>query len=172
MPNSNETFSALAYQACAFSVSFGTSFPSSYSIPSAYIAPGKPKSAAFSNHSMAYQLLAPLAAQGDAESLWRLGMMQMNGLGLVENQPLGFENFIQAAEQGHVFAHHMIGVAYMTGEGVEKDINKAIEWFEKAADFDLPGAMYALGMLYEGGKEVPKDTEKAQAWYAKAEKVS
>ena len=124
------------------------------------------------NFSMAYQLLAPLAAQGDAESLWRLGMMQMNGLGMVENQPLGLENFIQAAEQGHVFAHHMIGVAYMTGEGVEKDINKAIEWFEKAADFDLPGAMYALGMLYEDGKEVPKDTEKAQDWYAKAEKVS
>ncbi|SFV77677.1 TETRATRICOPEPTIDE REPEAT FAMILY PROTEIN [hydrothermal vent metagenome] len=124
------------------------------------------------NFSMAYQLLAPLAAQGDAESLWRLGMMQMNGLGLVENQPLGLENFIHAAEQGHVIAHHMIGVAYMTGEGVEKDIDIAIEWFEKAADFGLPGAMYALGMLYEDGKEVPKDTEKAQAWYVKAEKVS
>jgi FOG: TPR repeat, SEL1 subfamily len=74
------------------------------------------------NFSMAYQLLAPLAAQGDAESLWRLGMMQMNGLGMVENQPLGLENFIQAAEQGHAFAHHMIGVAYMTGEGVEKTL--------------------------------------------------
>jgi TPR repeat protein len=44
------------------------------------------------NFSMAYQLLAPLAMQGNAESLWRLGMMQMNGLGMVENQPLGFEN--------------------------------------------------------------------------------
>jgi hypothetical protein len=31
--------------------------------------------------------------QGNAESLWRLGMMQMNGLGMVENQPLGVENF-------------------------------------------------------------------------------
>jgi TPR repeat protein len=48
--------------------------------------------------------------QGNAESLWRLGMMQMNGLGMVENQPLGFENFVKAAEQGHGFAHHMIAV--------------------------------------------------------------
>jgi hypothetical protein len=47
---------------------------------------------------------------------------KMNGLGMVENQPLGFENFVKAAEQGHGFAHHMIAVAYMTGEGVEKDI--------------------------------------------------
>jgi TPR repeat protein len=70
----------------------------------------------------------------------------MNGLGMVENQPLGFENFVKAADQGHGFAHHMIAVAYMTGEGVEKDIGKAIEWFEKAAEYGLQGAMYALNL--------------------------
>jgi TPR repeat protein len=91
---------------------------------------------------------------------------------MIENQPLGLENFMKAAEQGHALAHHMIGVAYMTGEGVEKDINQAIEWFEKAAEFGLPGAMYALGMLYEDGKGVPLDTDKAQAWYAMAEKIT
>jgi len=123
------------------------------------------------NFSMAYQLLAPLAAQGDAESLWRLGMMQMNGLGMVENQPLGLENFMKAAVQDHAFAHHMIGVAYMTGEGTEKDINQAIKWFEKGAEFGIPGPMYTLGMLYEDGKEVEKDMEKSQYWYDKASKV-
>lgn len=124
------------------------------------------------NFSMAYQLLAPLAIKGNAESLWRIGMMQMNGLGMVANQPLGFENFIKATEQGHDFAHHMIGVAYMTGEGVEKDIDKAIEWFEKATKFDIPGSMYTLGMLYEDGKEVAQDLEKSQFWYHQAAKVS
>ncbi len=120
------------------------------------------------NFSMAYQLLAPLAMSGNAESLWRLGMMQMNGLGMVGNQPLGFENFVKAAKQGHDLAHHMIGVAYMTGEGVEKDIGKAIEWFEKAADYGLKGAMYALSMLYEDGKEIEKDLEKKQYWHDRA----
>ncbi|CAC9591010.1 TETRATRICOPEPTIDE REPEAT FAMILY PROTEIN [Bathymodiolus heckerae thiotrophic gill symbiont] len=124
------------------------------------------------NFTMAYQLLAPLAAQGNAESQWRLGMMQMNGLGMVENQPLGLENFILAAAQDHVFAHHMIGVAYMTGEGVEKDILKSIEWFEKAAKFGIPGPMYTLGMLYEDGKEVEQDLEKSQFWYDQATKVN
>ncbi|MBE8189481.1 MAG: sel1 repeat family protein [Candidatus Thioglobus sp.] len=125
------------------------------------------------NFAFAYQLLAPLAAQGNAEALWRLGMMQMNGLGMVKNQPLGFENFMLAAQQQHGFAHHMIGVAYMSGEGVEKDINQAIKWFEKAANkFALPGAAYALGMLYEDGKEVEKDLEKAKSWYAQAEQNS
>ncbi len=123
------------------------------------------------NFTMAYQLLAPLAAQGNAESQWRLGMMQMNGLGMVENQALGLDNFLLAAEQGHVFAHHMIGVAYMTGEGADKDILKAVEWFEKAAEFGIPGPMYTLGMLYEEGKEVTQDLAKSQFWYDKAAKV-
>lgn len=124
------------------------------------------------NFSMAYQLLAPLAAKGNAESLWRIGMMQMNGLGMVENQELGLENFLKAAEQQHPFAHHMIGVAYMTGEGVEKDILQAISWFEKGAEFNIPGPMYTLGMLYEDGKEVEQDLEKAQYWYDKAAQIN
>ncbi len=124
------------------------------------------------NFSMAYQLLAPLANQGDAESLWRLGMMQMNGLGMVANQSLGFENFLKAAEQQHGYAHHMIAVAYMTGEGIQKDMSKAVEWFEKAAEFALPGAMLTLGMIFEDGTGgVQKDAEKAKFWYQKAEEI-
>ncbi len=124
------------------------------------------------NFTMAYQLLAPLATKGNAEALWRVGMMQMNGLGMVENQPLGFENLLQAASQDHAFAHHMLGVAYMTGEGVEKDITKSIEWFEKGAEFGIPGPMYTLGMLYEDGKEVKEDLEKAQYWFDRADKIN
>ena len=89
------------------------------------------------NFAMAYQLLGPIASQGHAEALWRVGMMQMNGLGMVENKELGLQNFRKSAQLGHAYAHHMIGVAYMTGEGVEKDINQSIEWFEKAAEFNI-----------------------------------
>lgn len=123
------------------------------------------------NFLMAYQLLAPLASQGDAESLWRLGMMQMNGLGMVENQPLGFKNFSKAAAKDHALSHHMIAVAYLTGEGVDKDISKAILWFEKTAEYGLQGAMITLGMLYEDGKEIKKNIEKSQYWYDKANKA-
>lgn len=124
------------------------------------------------NFSMAYQFLAPLAARGDKEALFRVAMMQTNGLGMVENKPLGLENFKKAAKQEHGVAYHMLGVAYMTGEGAEKDINIAIEWFEKAADFNLAGAMYVLAMLYEEGKEVKKDLNKSQYWYNKVAKIS
>jgi TPR repeat protein len=36
----------------------------------------------------------------------------MNGLGMVENQPLGFENFIKAAEQGHGFLYWLICASF------------------------------------------------------------
>ncbi len=123
------------------------------------------------NFAMAYQLLAPLAAEGDIEALFRLGMMQMNGLGMVKNQALGLENFQLSAKGGHGFAHHMIAVAFMEGEGTHKDISKAIEWFEKTAQFGLAGAMYVLAMLYEEGKQVEKDMKKAQYWYDEVAKI-
>jgi hypothetical protein len=124
------------------------------------------------NFSMAYQLLSPLADAGNSESQWRIGMMQMNGLGMVGNQKLAFENFMKAAKKEHPFAHHMIAVAYMSGEGVDKDINKAIDWFIKAAEYNIAGPMYALGMLFENGNEVEQDLKKAQYWFDKAENIS
>ena len=123
------------------------------------------------NFAMAYQLLSPLAIMGDAESLWRIGMMQMNSLGMVENRKLGFENFIKAADQGHEIAHHMIGVAYMNGEGTEKNAAKAIKWFERAAEFSLPGSMYALSALYTYGDGVEIDLDKSKEWESRAEEL-
>ena len=124
------------------------------------------------NFAVAYQLLSPLVAKGEVEALFRVGMMQANGLGMVANQSLGLENLKLAAEAGHSIAHHMAGVAYMEGEGVEKDIDQAIIWFTKAASFGLLGAMYVLASLYEEGTQIKQDLEKSKYWYDQAEKIA
>ena len=113
------------------------------------------------NFSMAYQLLAPLAAQDNSEAIWRIGMMQSFGLGMIENQKLGVENFTKAAELGNGMAMHMLGVAYMMGEGVEKDLDKAIEWFEKAVAEGLQGSAFSISMIYS---DYLKDNAKAEHW--------
>ncbi len=120
------------------------------------------------NFALAYQLLAPFVTSGSPEALFRIGMMQMNGLGMVANQTLGFKNLKLATEAGHSISHHILAVSYLEGEGVEKDIQKAIMYFEKAAEFNLVGAMFVLAGLYEDGKQVPKNLEKAQYWNKKA----
>jgi TPR repeat protein len=117
------------------------------------------------NFSMAYQLLAPLAANDNADAIWRIGMMQSFGLGMIENQKLGVENFEKAASLGHDMALHMLGVAYMMGEGVEKDLDKAITWFEKAVERGLQGAAFSLSMIYS---DYLNDNDKAAFWIEKA----
>jgi TPR repeat protein len=114
------------------------------------------------NFALSYQLLAPLAATGDGEALFRVGMMQMNGLGMVEDQIVGFNNLKNSAQTGHGFAKHMVGVAYMR---IKKDINQAINYFEQAVALNLPGAMMTLGMIYEEGKDIEKDMKKAKYYY-------
>lgn len=123
------------------------------------------------NFALSYQLLAPLASSGDKESLFRVAMMQNNGLGMVANQPLAVENLKRAAKLGHNLAHHLLGVAYLEGEGVEKNIDSAISWFEKAATFNLVGSMLVLSTLYADGTQVKKDDKKAKYWADKAAKI-
>lgn len=122
------------------------------------------------NFALAYQLLAPLATEGDKEALFRIAIMQNNGLGMVANQQLALDNFKRAARLGHSFAHHMLGIAYLEGEGVEKNINTAISWLEKAAEFELEGSMLVLSMLYADGNQIAKDNKKAKYWADRATK--
>jgi TPR repeat protein len=113
------------------------------------------------NFSMAYQLLAPLAAADNDEAIWRIGMMQSYGLGMIENKKLGIENFEKAASLGSGMALHMLGVAYMMGEGVEKNLDSAISWFEQAVEKGLQGSAFSLSMIYS---DYLNDTTKAQHW--------
>jgi TPR repeat protein len=117
------------------------------------------------NFSMAYQLLSPLMANNNPEALWRVGMMQSFGLGMVENQKLGVENFHKAVDNGSYMALHMLGVAYMMGEGVDKNLDTAIIWFEKAVSVGLQGAAFSLSMIYS---DYLNDNKKAQEWIEKA----
>ena len=120
------------------------------------------------NFAFAYQLLAPLANNDNFEALWRVGMMQSFGLGMIQNQKLGVETLIKAAKYGSEMALHMLGVAYMMGEGVEKDLNIAIDYFEKAVARGLQGAAFSLSMIYS---DMLDDNKKAQFWIAKAESM-
>lgn len=113
------------------------------------------------NFSMAYQLLAPLAAANNMEAIWRIGMMQSYGLGMIENKKAGLENFETAANLGSGMAMHMLGVAYMMGEGAEKNLDTAIVWFEKAVEIGMQGAAFSLSMIYS---DYLQDQENAQKW--------
>ena len=49
----------------------------------------------------AFQLLAPLAARGEAEAQYRVAVMSQSGLGGVVNEALALSAMRDAAQQGH-----------------------------------------------------------------------
>jgi len=111
--------------------------------------------------STASRLLSPLAENGDDEAQFRMAIMAQNGLGMVVNEKLAYNNMLAAAEQGHALAMHGLGFMLLEGECAEKDTVKAAEWFNKAADAGMQGSMTTLAMMYRDGNGVEKNPEEA-----------
>ena len=70
--------------------------------------------------SQAWNLLKPIAEQGDAQAQHRLAIMLQNGLGMVKNDQQALKWMQAAAEQGYALAQHGLGFMYLYGECVEK----------------------------------------------------
>jgi len=118
--------------------------------------------------STASRLLSPLAEQGDDEAQFRMAIMAQNGLGMVVNEKLAFDNMLAAAEQGHALAMHGLGFMYLEGECAEKDTAKAADWFHKAADAGMQGSMTTLAMMYRDGNGVEQNQQEANRLFEMA----
>ena len=118
--------------------------------------------------STATRLLQPLAEQGDAEAQFRMAIMAQNGLGMVVNEKVAFDNMLAAADQGHALAIHGLGFMYLEGECTDKDTAKAAECFHKAADAGMQGSMTTLAMMYRDGNGVEQNQEEADRLFKMA----
>jgi len=118
--------------------------------------------------STASRLLSPLASQGNDEAQFRMAIMAQNGLGMVVNEKMAFDNMKGAAEQGHALAMHGLGFMYMEGECCEKDTAQAVEWFHKAADCGMQGSMTTLAMMYRDGNGVEQNKQEADRLFTLA----
>jgi len=116
----------------------------------------------------AWQLLQPLAENGNADALYRCGIMTQNGLGVVANLPAAAQMIREAADQDFALAQHSLGVMHVFGEGVEANASEAIRLLELAGEAGLVGAWSTLGMIYNEGQGVEPDKDRARAYYQKA----
>jgi TPR repeat protein len=120
------------------------------------------------DYETAFQLLQPLAEQGDATAQYKLGVMHNFGQGVRLNYHEAMRWYRKAAEQGHHDAQHMVGAMYANGEGVWRDYAEAAKWFRLAADQGLARAQYELAEMYRTGRGVPQNYAEAAKWYQKA----
>ena len=93
----------------------------------------------------ARDLFAVLAARGDAEAQYRLGLIYEQGPPGIERDPAAaFRWFREAAERDHAQAQYRLGRVHERGDGVAPDAEAAARWYRRAADQGSTDARFAL----------------------------
>ena len=75
----------------------------------------------------------PLAAQGNAEAEYELGLMYDLGLGVPHDYAQALTWYRKSAAQGNSSAQVNLGVMYNHGRGVPQDYAQALAWLRKSA---------------------------------------
>ena len=110
--------------------------------------------------------LEKLAAGGEAEAQFALGVRYAHGKGVAQDYALAVRWLKEAARRGHAGAEDSLGVRYATGQGVPADEAEAVRWFRRAAERGYCVAQFNLGLAYVHGSGVPQDYQHAYAWFA------
>lgn len=109
-----------------------------------------------------------LAEQGNPGSQYNLGMMYVNGHGVVQSDQEAFNWFRMAAVQGVASAQYNLGVMYASGQGVPQNDQEAVNWYRMAAEQGVASAQQNLGVMYADGRGVPRNDTEAVRWYRQA----
>lgn len=113
---------------------------------------------------MSAELLTQCANQGDADAQNNLGMIYLQGQGVVKDDKAAFQWFSKAAQQNQADAQNALGVIYEKGYGLPIDTKKAFEWYSKAAEQNHVGAQNNLSFMYAYGIGVKQDLVLAYMW--------
>ena len=114
-------------------------------------------------YQCAYQGFLSLEEKSRDDKLWyRLGQMNMAGIGTAVNLEAAKLYFNRSAGYGNTDAEYGLGCLYANPDFSEYNIPKSIEHFFKAAEAQNQFAQYQLGKLYLGENEdIPRNIEKA-----------
>jgi TPR repeat protein len=118
---------------------------------------------AFNNedYETALEEWMPLAAVGDLNAMYNVGLLYDEGLGVEENKATALEWYLPPAQDGDVSAQFNVATIYDFGEGVPEDNGKALYWYTAAAMQADEQAQFNLGVMYANGEGVPVDYEES-----------
>ena len=102
-----------------------------------------------SNPKEAARLFTGAANQGHKESLFMLGQMYEEGIGVEQDDETSSQMYLKAAHAGHIEAQYQIGNRYEDGIGIDEDRKSAFKWFRSAAE---QGHRRARIKVYGGGR--------------------
>jgi len=99
------------------------------------------------DYKTAFEVLKPLAKQGDVKSQVHLSQLYFKGQGVAKNDDKAFYWAKKAADQGMTIAQFIIGQMYYAGLGVNQNRDLAIRWLKTAADKGFPKARKTLKQI-------------------------
>lgn len=109
-----------------------------------------------------------LAAQGDAEAMYRLSGAYAGGYGTERNGEESLRWLRQSAELGSAAAQESLGYVLVEGVNVAKNPEEGWAWTEKAAAQGRANAQMALGMSLLSGRDREQDLARGRALLEKS----
>jgi TPR repeat protein len=117
------------------------------------------------DYAKAFEILQPLAEQGQPDAQLTLGIMYDYGQGVPQDNAKALEWYRKAALHGSPSVQHNLGVKYFDGIGIPRNYLEAYRWWRMAAAAGFAESQYSLGELYASGLGVAKDESQAAKWY-------
>ena len=106
----------------------------------------------------------PLAASGNRDAQFNLGLLYENGLGVAADGAKAAYWYGKAAGQNDPVSQAYLAERYAKGLGVPRDDVKALEWYRRAAELGHPASQYNVGLFYAFGRGVEPNDVEAYAW--------
>ena len=85
------------------------------------------------NRQFAVQLYHEKAQRGDANAMYQLGVLYLNGNGTIQDFEEAAKWFNSAADRNHTLAQYELGKMYRAGFGVDIDLKKSYMWLNLSA---------------------------------------
>lgn len=118
------------------------------------------------HYGPARRIWEALAAQGNAEANFSLGLLHEDGLGTPPDMTRALAHYETAAWAGSGRAQYRLGLLYAAGARVPRDADKARHWLERAAaqgDQDAPRLLATLGTGPSSARDLVAEAEMAHA---------
>ena len=113
------------------------------------------------DYTQAAEWYRKAAEQGDADALFRLGILYEEGKGVEQNKKKFLDFLLKAAKKGSREAQSRVGLRlklrYERETGDLRDYKEAARWYRKAAEQGEYAALWQLGLIYDKGEIVKKD---------------
>ena len=113
---------------------------------------------------------------GNPKAMFFLGLAYYEGLGVLIDFQLAFENFMKAADQQLSDAEFYVAGMFFYGEGIEKNYSKAVKYYKKIVKYKSSDNSYIiesyfkLGFCYLFGEGIKQNTKSALKYLNKAVK--